>query len=119
MFCPKCGSTIPDDALFCGECGQQAAIRPETDSKENTENTKQPLKEKSKLSKKSKMLIWISCGAALLLAIAAVLVFVVFTDGEVKPVSDSTEKETPVAKEAEEIPAEVLEFIFHPLNNCW
>jgi len=29
MFCPHCGNELPDDAGFCGNCGQKLTVKPE------------------------------------------------------------------------------------------
>lgn len=39
MFCPKCGYKNPDDARFCGKCGEMLPVIVETISDQNDELT--------------------------------------------------------------------------------
>ena len=47
MFCPKCGSKLKADALFCGECGEEIREIERTNSGE--QNVKNSIEEKNKL----------------------------------------------------------------------
>ena len=36
MFCPKCGTQLPDDAVFCGKCGTGIRMQPESSDPERS-----------------------------------------------------------------------------------
>ena len=42
MFCPNCGSEIPDGIQFCPNCGNQVSQSPLTSTTQNTQNAFQP-----------------------------------------------------------------------------
>ncbi len=82
MFCTKCGTHIPANAKFCIKCGEKAIM---------TDNSiaEQQLPVKSSVSK-AKKYIWFGCGAVFLLAVAALLIFVVFAGGAQGPLLGNT-----------------------------
>ena len=58
MFCPKCGSPIPEDAVFCMNCGEKIeTAAPEADSApaEITPAEKAPIPTSGKKPKKKKL----------------------------------------------------------------
>ena len=102
MFCNKCGSPIDDGSLFCTKCG--APIEDGEAAADNTQPQQegdfapppydpygayaaQP--EKKRMSKKAKGFMWGGMGLAAL-AIAAVLIFVVFAGGGLGLLSGNT-----------------------------
>ncbi len=101
MFCNKCGSPIDDGSLFCTECG--APIEDGEAAADNTQPQQegdfappydpygaypaQP--EKKRMSKNAKGFMWGGIGLAAL-AIAAVLIFVVFAGGGLGLLSGNT-----------------------------
>ena len=64
MFCPKCGNQLPDDAAFCGACGQQLAASA-------------PVQKPKVQVKKS----WIAIGAAVLVVALVVVLCVTLIGG--------------------------------------
>ena len=46
MFCPKCGSRLPDDAVFCGRCGTE--IRTKDYYRDEPEMSRTPKKSRRK-----------------------------------------------------------------------
>ena len=60
MFCPKCGSPIPEDAVFCMNCGEKIeTAAPEADSApaEITPAEKAPIPTSGKKPKKKKAVL--------------------------------------------------------------
>lgn len=73
MFCPKCGSPIPEDAVFCMNCGEKIeTAAPEADSApaEITPAEKAPIPTSGKKPKKKKAVLLVSVLALLLVAVA-------------------------------------------------
>lgn len=73
MFCPKCGSPIPEDAVFCMNCGEKIeTATPEADSTpaEITPAEKAPIPTSGKKPKKKKAVLLVSVLALLLVAVA-------------------------------------------------
>lgn len=64
MFCPKCGNQLPDDAAFCGACGQQLAASA-------------PVQKPKVQVKKS----WIAISAAVLVVVLVVVLCVTLIGG--------------------------------------
>lgn len=73
MFCPKCGSPIPEDAVFCMNCGEKIeTAAPEADSApaEITPAEEAPIPASGKKPKKKKAVLLVSVLALLLVAVA-------------------------------------------------
>ena len=67
MFCPKCGSPIPEDAVFCMNCGEKIeTAAPEADSApaEITPAEKAPIPTSGKKPKKKKAVLLVSVALA-------------------------------------------------------
>lgn len=89
MYCYKCGSPVNDGELFCSACGArqgepaqggqpaQQPLQPPYSQQPVQPPYGQPLQPAQPPKKKSKKFLWIGIAAALVLAIAAVVVFVV------------------------------------------
>ncbi len=81
MFCPKCGSKLPDDSKFCSVCGEKLPDRepetqpqkdtPEETSQESRENDPGPELVQPKKRPGGKMIIGIAAAAVLVIAAAA------------------------------------------------
>lgn len=72
-ICPKCGSPIPEDAVFCMNCGEKIEMAaPEADSApaEITPAEEAPIPASGKKPKKKKAVLLISVLALLLVAVA-------------------------------------------------
>jgi len=78
MFCVKCGSKIPDGALFCGDCGNKVGEIPDNvnpvfaEMPSPVENIEEPAK-KPKASKKKLAIIG---GIALVVIAIALIIFI-------------------------------------------
>lgn len=73
MFCPKCGSPIPEDAVFCMNCGEKIeTAAPEADSApaEITPAEEAPIPASGKKPKKKKAVLLVSVLALLFVAVA-------------------------------------------------
>ncbi len=80
MFCPKCGSRLPDDSKFCSVCGEKLPDRepetqpredvPEKTSRESRENDPGPELVQPKKRPGGKMIIGIAAAAILVIAAA-------------------------------------------------
>ena len=73
MFCPKYGSPIPEDAVFCMNCGEKIeTAAPEADSApaEITPAEEAPIPASGKKPKKKKAVLLVSVLALLLVAVA-------------------------------------------------
>lgn len=73
MLCPKCGSPIPEDAVFCMNCGEKIeTAAPEADSApaEITPAEEAPIPASGKKPKKKKAVLLVSVLALLLVAVA-------------------------------------------------
>ena len=68
MFCPNCGSKLPDDARFCGSCGTRLQA---------DQPPPKPQKEKKKNGKKV-LIVTVSILLVLAIAAAAVLAWQLF-----------------------------------------
>ena len=78
MFCVKCGSQIPDGALFCGDCGNKVSeisdnVNPvSAEMPSPVENVEEPAK-KPKASKKKLAIIG---GIAVIIIAIALIIFI-------------------------------------------
>ena len=80
MFCPKCGSRLPDDSKFCSVCGGKLPDRepetqpqkdtPEETSQESRENDPGPELVQPRKRPGGKMIIGIAAAAVLVIAAA-------------------------------------------------
>ncbi len=84
MFCTKCGAQLPEGSFFCTNCGSKIKSEPTPD----VSSIVPPIMDQSygyaqppQPKKKSKALLWVMIGVVAALAVAAVLIFVVFTPG--------------------------------------
>ncbi|MDD5017999.1 MAG: substrate-binding domain-containing protein [Eubacteriales bacterium] len=84
MRCKKCGAFVPDSDRFCSQCGEETGIAQGSQQvfgAQTPQPTAPPVNMgKAGMSKKAKMALWFGGGAFLLLAIAAVMIFLVFPD---------------------------------------
>lgn len=72
-ICPKCGSPIPEDAVFCMNCGEKIeTAAPEADSApaEITPTEEAPIPASGKKPKEKKAVLLVSVLALLLVAVA-------------------------------------------------
>ncbi len=92
MYCSSCGANNPDDSLFCAVCGARMDVPsqiPQPSYGQSSYNQPpygqppygQPPQGQQPKKGKSKAVWFVIGGAALLLAIALVLIFVVFPGG--------------------------------------
>lgn len=87
MYCQHCGALIPDGDRFCARCGapagqEDSAPAPYTQPPGSYEPYAGfPPPQKRRMNKKAKGLMWGGIGLAAALAVAAVLIFVVFAGG--------------------------------------
>lgn len=78
MFCVKCGSQLPDGALFCGDCGNKVGETPDNfnsvsaEMPSPVENIEEPAK-KPKVSKKKLAVIG---GIAVIIIAIALIIFI-------------------------------------------
>ena len=71
MYCPNCGKKIPENTTFCGYCGE-----PVFDPEEFYEEPlREPPKEPKKRGFRKVYLVPIICGAVVVLALVAGLIF--------------------------------------------
>ena len=73
MFCRKCGKQIPDDSVFCVNCGTPV-ISDDTQRAENTDNT---IVNKESKPKQRKVWLYAFAGLAALIILAGVIFLIV------------------------------------------
>lgn len=84
MYCPKCGNTLPQGAKFCNLCGTAGMERNQVPPVRKEVPVKPEKKEKPKMSKKKKTLIWIISSLSAVLIAAAVLLVLWYLSPEQK-----------------------------------
>ena len=71
MFCGNCGTRLPDDAVFCPECGEKVANQSQgvdiLAQKEDVSSNQNP--SKSKIRKNIKAVISLAVGAAVVIVV--------------------------------------------------
>ena len=79
MFCPNCGTQIPDDSAFCENCGtktatvqepvQQSTQQPLPPAQQQTEPVRQPVQPSAAPKKKKRFVLILGIAAAFLLVL--------------------------------------------------
>ena len=71
MYCSKCGKQIPDNAVFCDNCGADQRQKAAVQSSPTPQRAEKPPKQRKKLSGKAKAVISICVALAIIIGIAA------------------------------------------------
>lgn len=71
MYCSKCGQKIPDNAIFCDNCGADQRQKAPAQISPAPQKAEKPPKQRKKLSGKAKAIISLSVILAVIIGIAA------------------------------------------------
>ena len=71
MYCAKCGKQIPDNAVFCDNCGADQRQKAAVQNSPTPQRAEKPPKQRKKLSGKAKAVISICVALAIIIGIAA------------------------------------------------
>ena len=71
MYCAKCGKQIPDNAVFCDNCGADQRQKAAVQSSHTHQRAEKPPKQRKKLSGKAKAVISICVVLAIIIGLAA------------------------------------------------